>query len=250
LRTDAIEDQSQSIIRFAKFLSVKKRDLAFAVLGVLFALVCIRLGVWQLQRLGERRHLNAELLSRAQTKPIELSQLPKDTGKAHFARVKLSGTYDYAHEIVLTNRTREGSPGVNIITPLKWANDTAVLVNRGWVYAPDGMTVDLARWREPPSMTGEGFVEEYHGGKGQSKSPTHPNAYRWLDGETAAQAFPYPVEPYFVVLIGDSGKTPENVPPRVDVPPLDEGPHKSYAIQWFSFAAISIFGTILYLRRK
>jgi cytochrome oxidase assembly protein ShyY1 len=36
----------------------------------------------------------------------------------------------------------------------------------------------------------------------------------------------------------------------VAVPPLDEGPHKSYAVQWFSFAAISIVGTVLYLRRK
>ena len=182
---------------------------------------------------------------------MQFSQLPKDTGAAHFRRVELSGNYDFDHEIVLTNRTRNGSPGVHIITPLRQlTTDTAILVNRGWVYAPDAMTVDLSRWKEPVSLKAEAYVENFQKRIGNPKSATHSNAYRWLDYPTISKAFPYPIAPKFVVLIGDSGRVPVNVPPRVEVPPLDEGPHKSYAIQWFSFAAISIFGTILYLRRK
>ena len=230
---------------------MKTRDKVFAAFGIVFAIVCIRLGFWQLGRLQERKALNRELRSRAETAPVDFKALPRDTGAAHFRRVTLKGIYDYKNEIVLTNRSRDGSPGVHIITPLKQpGSDTAILVNRGWVYAPDAMTVNLTRWHEPDSMTGEGYVENYHArpGRGRSRSPSHSNAYRWLDNATVSQAFPYPVAPYYVVLIGDS--TPANVPPRVEVPPLDEGPHKSYAIQWFSFAAISIFGTILYLRRK
>ena len=229
---------------------MRTRDKLFLLVAIAFAVICVRLGVWQLSRLGERRKFNASLVARADTKPIDLDALPTDTGTAHFTRVKLAGAYDYDHEITLTNRTRNGSPGVNIVTPLKTEGDTAVLVNRGWVYAPDGMTVDLQRWREPPTLTGEGFVENFRSGKGKAKSSTHQNAYRWLDTGTIAQAFPYPIKPYLVVLIDDSSGTRENVPPRVSVPPLDEGSHKNYAIQWFSFAAISIFGTILYLRRK
>jgi surfeit locus 1 family protein len=227
---------------------VKKRDIIFAIIGIAFALVCVRLGVWQLQRLVERKHLNAELRSRAATKPIRLEELPKDTGQSHFRRVFVSGTYDYDHEIILTNRSRNGSPGVNIITPLRSGSDTAVLVNRGWVYAPDGMTVDVRRWREPAQMNGEGYVEFFRKGHGDAKSSTHPRAYRWVDSMTISQAFPYAIRPYFIVLI-EGTKRSDNIPPRLDVPPLDEGPHKSYAIQWFSFAAISIFGTIFYLRR-
>jgi surfeit locus 1 family protein len=229
---------------------VKKRDIIFGLFGLVFAVVCIRLGVWQLQRLADRKDLNKELLARAETKPVSIAQLPTDTGAAHFRRVTIDGAYDYANEIILTNRSRNGSPGVNIITPLTSGDDTAVLVNRGWVYAPDGMTVELNRWQEPVEMSGEGYVEFFRKGNAPAKSSTHPRAYRWMDSATLAQAFPYPVKPYLVVLIGDSGKIAENVPPRVSVPPLDEGPHRNYAIQWFSFAAISIFGTILYLRRK
>ena len=229
---------------------MKKRDLAFAILGALLAIVFVRLGIWQLQRLSERRAFNRELIARAETKPIALDQVPKDSGARHFVRVNLSGAYDYPNEIIVINRSRNGSPGVNILTPVKTqGKDTAVLVNRGWVYAPDGMTVDLNKWREQATVTGEGYVENYRTGPGQAQSRTHTRAYRWPDS-SVSKVFPYPLRPYFVVLIGDSGRTPVDVPPRVPVPPLDEGSHKSYAIQWFSFAAISILGTILYLRRK
>jgi surfeit locus 1 family protein len=228
---------------------VKRKDVAFLVLGSIFALVCIRLGFWQLSRLAERKAFNRELLSRAETPPVALRDLPRDTGAAHFRRVKISGDYDYAHEIILVERTRDGSPGVNILTPLRMpGTDTAILVNRGWVYSPDAMTVDLSRWREAPSMSGEAYVQNYSARPGVPKSKSHPNAFRWADKTAISQAIPYPIAPWYVVLIG--GRTPANVPPRIEVPPLDEGPHQSYAIQWFSFATIAIVGMFLYARRK
>ena len=229
---------------------MKLRDRIFLLFGIVFAVICIRLGVWQLSRMRERQRFNEELVARADTRPVDPRALPRDTAAAHFRRVVVSGTYDYDNEIILVNRSRNGSPGVNIITPLKSGTDTAILVNRGWVYAPDGMTTDLTRWREPVSMKGEGYVEYFRKSFGDARSSSHPRAYRWLDEQVVSRAFPYAVRPYLVVLIQDSTPIGGNIPPRLDVPPLDEGPHKSYAIQWFSFAAISIFGTILYLRRK
>ena len=59
--------------------------------------------------------------------------------------------------------------------------------------------------------------------------------------------FPYPIANYYVVVT-DSARTP-NAPPRIESAPLDEGPHRNYAIQWFSFAAISIIGMVIFIRR-
>ena len=42
-----------------------------------------------------------------------------------------------------------------------------------------------------------------------------------------------------------AGAVAGRVPQRVPTPPLDEGPHLSYAIQWFSFAAIALAGTVM-----
>src|SRR6476469_2941109 len=128
-------------------------------ISAIITAVFIWLGFWQLSRLGERQTLNAELASRAVDSAVAISQLPTDTANAHYRRVSVQGEYDYANEIVLTLRSRDGSPGVNIVTPLRPdATDTALLVVRGWVYSPDGMTVDLPRWREGPRANGSGFV--------------------------------------------------------------------------------------------
>ncbi len=230
---------------------MKPRDIAFVVLGTIVAAMCIRLGIWQLDRLSERRAINAELKSRAETAPVNLAELPADTGAAHYRRVRVSGTYDFGNEIILMSRSRNGSPGVNIITPLRLpGRDTAVLVNRGWIYAPDGMTVDLGRWREPAGMGGDTYVQTYQTRDGVVNATTIPRAYRWMDHTALAQEFPYPIAPYYLVLIGNTVNPPAAVPPRVPVPPLDEGSHQSYAFQWFSFATISIMGMVLYLRRK
>lgn len=230
---------------------MKVGSRAIIVIASVLTLVFARLGFWQIARMHQRQALNAELASRAVGSPVELSQLPTDTAKAHYRHVRVHGTYDYANEILLTLRSRDGSPGVNLVTPVRMTGtDTALLLVRGWVYSPDGMTVDSQKWRERPTVNAAGFVETYPPARsGANQSPTHPNAYRWLDRQELSRRFKYPLEPYYVVLT-TPGDTMAHDPPRLSVPPMDEGPHRSYAIQWFSFAAISIIGTILFLRRK
>lgn len=223
-----------------------------ALIALILAAGFTRLGIWQLGRLHDRRALNAELASRAVAPAVPISQLPVDTANAHYRRVSMDGAYDYANEIKLTLRSRDGSPGINIVTPVhRPGTDTALLVVRGWVYAPDGMTVDLKKWREPPRAEGHGFVETYPPARtGRNSSPTHSDAYRWLDRAELEKRFHYPLEPYYVVLTSQPTDSSISAPPRLSVPPMDEGPHQSYAIQWFSFAAISIIGMTIFIRRK
>src|SRR5690242_16460585 len=78
-----------------------------------------------------------------------------------YRRARVSGIPDYAHEALLVQRTREGSPGVYLVTPvLTPGSDSATIVVRGWIYAPDGVRADPARWREGDSLTVSGWLEE------------------------------------------------------------------------------------------
>ena len=184
---------------------------------------------------------------------MTLDSLPADTGEAHFRRVHITGNYDYGNQIIFTLRGRNGSPGINIVTPLlRNGKDTAVLVNRGWVYSPDGITVDLNPWREADTVNATGFVETFPTkGPFPKPSPKRPRAFRKafrrLDHAALAKLLPYPIANYYVVLTDSSSST--SAPPRVEPLPLDEGPHRAYAIQWFSFAAISIIGLVIFIRR-
>jgi surfeit locus 1 family protein len=228
---------------------VTLRKWILSILAIGFGGLCISLGLWQLRRLSARKAANAVLESRRSAPEVSLDSLPRDTSAAHFRRVRIRGAYDYANEIVLTLRGRQGSPGVDIITPIRRAgNDTAVLVNRGWVYSPDGVEVDTKKWREGDTVNANGFVETFPtAGAFDAPNPARPRSMRRLHRPDLTKLFPYPIANYYVVLTDSSASS--SAPPRVEPTPLDEGPHRNYAIQWFSFAAISIIGLVIFLRR-
>lgn len=225
------------------------RKWIISILAISLAAIFIALGFWQIRRLSERRQANAHVAARRVAPEVPLDSLPRDTAEARFRRVQLRGVYDHGQEIIFTLRGRNGSPGVNILTPLlRNRKDTAVLVNRGWVYSPDGMTVDTRPWHEPEILEGTGFVETFPTkGPFAPPNPARPRSFRRLERAELMKVFPYPIANYYVVLT-DSADKP-NIPPRIEAPPLDEGSHRNYAIQWFSFAAISIIGLVFFLRR-
>lgn len=225
------------------------RKWILSVVAISLAAIFVSLGFWQLRRLSERRDANAELAARRAAPEVELDSLPSDTAAAHFRRVHVRGSYDHPQEIIFTLRGRNGSPGVNILTPLlRQRNDTVVLVNRGWVYSPDGITVDTKPWREADTLNGTGFIETFPTkGPFEPPNPARPRSFRRLNRPDIQKVFPYPIADYYVVLT-DSAES-SSVPPRVEAPPLDEGSHRNYAIQWFAFAAIAVGGLAIFLRR-
>jgi cytochrome oxidase assembly protein ShyY1 len=120
------------------------------------------------------------------------------------------------------------------------------------------MTVDTKPWRESDSLDATGFIEAFPtAGPFAPPNPERPRAFRRLDRAALSKLMPYPIANYYVVLSHSSSSTapvlgiapPQNVPPRVQPASLDEGPHRNYAVQWFSFAAISIIGLVILLRR-
>lgn len=230
---------------------MSRRMVLYLVLAFVVAAVCVRLGIWQLSRLRGRRAHNAVVATRLAEPPEPLRGVPVDTGAAHYRRVRVEGRPEYGREVVLVNRTRQGSPGVNILTPVRVAGtDTLVLVNRGWVYSPNASDVDLSRWREGDSLSADGWVEIPTRLRGAAALASSPRAFRWLDGGAVARAVGAPVTPYYVVLDSVDPIAVANRPARLPRPALDEGPHKGYAIQWFCFAAIAIVGGVVFVRKQ
>jgi surfeit locus 1 family protein len=225
------------------------RTISFCILALLSAALFVRLGLWQVDRLHERQARNAIVRQQQAGAPIAIRDLPRDTGAARYRSASLTGRFDYEHELVATNRTRRGSPGVELLTPVNMpGSDTAVLVNRGWVYAPDGATVDRTRWREGDSTTLTGYVEVYAPDAGVTASASDPRIVRRVSRQEIASKVPYPVAPYYLVATGGPMSTTH--PARRETPALDDGPHRSYAVQWFCFAAIALGGAAAVVWRE
>jgi surfeit locus 1 family protein len=224
------------------------RIKVFVVIAVLLAALFVRLGLWQLDRRRERQARNALITARLDSAEVDVAALPRDSATARFRRVRVTGIADYEHELIYAARSYRGSPGVNLLTPIRIAGkDTAVIVNRGWVYAPDGVTVDEARWRERDS-TFTGYVEELPSTAGASYA-RRPRVIARLSYDAVTKAVPYPVAPVYVVVLGDSAIAPDRLA-RLTVPPLGEGPHLNYAIQWFAFALIALAGAAVVVKQS
>jgi len=109
--------------------------------------------------------------------------------------------------------------------------------------------VDLGKWDEPPRTTVSGYVEDFvEGGRGIARLPSHPNTWTRLDAKELSSAFPFPIAPYYLVALDTLVESrrmqgiASTTPVRLRLPVMDDGPHLSYAIQWFTFAVVALVG--------
>ena len=215
------------------------RSRLILIAGFLLAtVVCIRLGIWQLDRLQDRRSRNTSALAARSAPVVLLDGRSRNTNLAN-RRVKVTGKYDHAHDIVLRGRQYRGVPGVEIVSPLLTdGGHLAVLVNRGFVPSPDAFTVSPDSLMEPDTTLVEGIALPIDSGGGAPLQRAKLTTWSRLDREALRDSLPYPLYPVYIRQSPDSGLP--RFPRRLDPPPLDDGPHLSYAIQWFAFAAIAL----------
>jgi len=103
--------------------------------------VCARLGLWQIDRWHEKQRWNAELRASLVAPVMRLVGEPPARTRIGGRRVEVRGRFDQGRQVLLSNRTHDGAPGVEVVTPLVLEGGaTAVLVDRGWLYAPDAST--------------------------------------------------------------------------------------------------------------
>ena len=210
--------------------------------AVLIAGVCVRLAIWQIHRLDERRAHNAR------ARAVLAAPRQEITGAGivePYRRVRLSGRWDYAHEIILRQQTLEGTPGLTFVTPLIVDSAArAVLVVRGFVPSPDGLSLPPFSTREGDTATvlGTALALPTRQDLGRPLTRNGVTTCARLDSIAIARRVPVPVMGIYVV---EEELRPRNhFPERLTVPPLDDGPHLSYAIQWFAFATIALVGGV------
>ena len=209
-------------------MTLGRRDWVLVVIALAVAAVCVRLGVWQLDRLSQRRARNAVTAAALAAPPLEAGALALSADSAARHRVHARGVYDYARERVRPARFYDGVPGVAVLTPLRLADGRAVFVDRGWAPSPDARHIELAAFRESDTVEVLGLGVALPRGHGD------------VDPARLADSVPYPLLPFGIQQL-PSG--PAAMLRRWPVPRLDSGPHLGYAVQWFSFGLIALVGS-------
>jgi cytochrome oxidase assembly protein ShyY1 len=225
----------------------RRRRAAVVVVAAVVTVTCIGLGFWQLQRLSDRRTRNAAIERERSHDPVPITAVASSGEAEPYTPVRATGSFDTEHEVLVYGRTLDGEPGHLVVTPLV-LDDDAILVIRGWV--PFGDTTVPVADAAPPSgeLTIIGFLVPDEGDG--STVPDGNGVVGRVDVEGIGSTLPYPVLPLPIQLTEQTPPQPSELP--IPLPPeeLSEGPHLSYAIQWFSFAAIAVVGAVILLRRE
>lgn len=214
--------------------------------------VCIRLGIWQLDRLEGRRAFNTQVESMRAAEQLDLNvNTPADITSMEWRAVTVTGEYDFENQVALRNQYYGNQYGYHLITPLRY-NGTVVLVNRGWIPAD-------ADWREfdepgPVTVTGQirlGQGKPAFGGVADAlPADGGPlNVWNNLDVAMMSAQFPYPILEVFIQPDVDEDDTVPPIPYQPEIE-LTEGSHFGYALQWFTFATILFVGYPFYLRKQ
>lgn len=209
------------------------------------ALVFARLGLWQVTRLRERRAANVVALEARTAPRIRLEPGPGITAKLNGREVSVTGRYDHEHDLVLRGKAYGGSPGVEVVTPLVLdGGRMAVLVNRGFLPTPDAVTAQTDSVRELGRVVVQGTALSLTSGDGAPLDRGGSTTWARLDREGIGARLPYPLAPVYIRQAPDAALP--RFPRRLAPLPIDDGPHLSYAIQWFAFAGMAlVFGGVI-----
>lgn len=219
--------------------------------------LCVRLGIWQLDRLTQRRAFNQQVESMRSMTALDLNQQqPEDIAGMEWRAVEVQGEYDFENQVALRNQYYEREYGYHLVTPLLFEGG-AVLVDRGWIPADGNSSAgDWRKYDESEVMDVRGQIrlgtEKPAIGGVEDVLPEDGNRLEiWNNADLAriAGQLPYPILPVYIQLDPEPGDTEPPIPYQPTIE-LTEGPHFGYALQWFTFATILFAGYPFFLRKQ
>lgn len=251
---DSTEDAARPAAGWG--FAFSRRWLGYLAFAIVFAIACGFLSNWQLARSKEAAAANALISQNFYSHPVPLSEeLPSLTAYSpdqEWTRVTVTGTYVKDEELLARNRPFNGSPGFEVLTPLRTADGALFIVDRGWV--PTGNNTD-APDQVPPAPSGTVTVVarlkasepaiQGRTGVGRQVGTIQLSVVKQKLGGADVYTGAYG-------LLESQKPSPASAPtPTVTDPPTqDEGLHWSYMIQWIIFALIGFFGLGYALRTE
>lgn len=198
--------------------------------------VLLGLGTWQVQRLHWKQALLATINERVHDTPVGLP-LANDID-ADFRPAKASGVFRHDLQIFVfaTNRAT-GQGGYHVVTPLQLAGGAFLLVDRGWIPYERQKKVD--GFSRPSGTVEIQGLLRLSGKPGLFSPANNPAKGEWYGVDVPAIAAADQLDgvlPYVLEAdeMPNEGGFPIGGQTQLTLP----NDHFSYAVTWYSFAAI------------
>jgi cytochrome oxidase assembly protein ShyY1 len=225
-------------------LAFTRRWLGIFLFTTVFAAASVALGEWQFDRREYAQQQIRMLDNNYDLVPgqidLIIGDIDDEPAESKWRSVELTGEYLDDATTYVRNRVKQGTIGLEQLVPFELVSGEIVIVDRGWVPAddkyenprvtpetPDGEVTVIARlYPDEPVVDGRSAPE------GQIAT---------INADTFAETLDAPV---YKGLYGQLvSETPMSATGSLwSRPLLDEGPHLSYALQWYVFALMGYFG--------
>ena len=210
-------------------------------------LLFIFLGAWQLDRLQDRRATNEVIAARALGEPEQFTSEPVDVEALDYQRVVVDATFVDPDFVRIANRSQGGVAGQWVVGIVRLDDGSELAVNRGFIPSntdsgltpvPEGSTALTGWLRQSVERQWPGIVDNGEG-----------TVLPRLDTERVAARLNRDL-PDLWLQVEPAGAGLATFPDPVPLPPLGEGAHRSYAIQWLIFAVLGVAFYVALLRRR
>jgi surfeit locus 1 family protein len=216
---------------------------AAAVASTAFVLA----GNWQARRAEEKRTLAEQFDQALRSPPVALASGADAPSLIH-KHVAARGRFIAEHTVLLDNKLRGGRAGYEVVTPLRLAgSDSHVLVDRGWTSAPPSRA-SLPEVRTPASeLEIDGIALDHLPQALEAGAAPRGKVRQNLDLAGFAAETGLRLERLVIEQRSDSHDGLARDWPRPD---FGVEKHESYALQWYSFAALAIILLIVLSTRR
>ncbi|MCC5956255.1 MAG: SURF1 family protein, partial [Natronohydrobacter sp.] len=219
-----------------------RRMIIPALFGILGTAILVSLGLWQLDRAGQKAALISEMETRIFDAPIDLPTAP-DAEAHRYLPVQTEGHFLPDHVFVLSAQKAQG-PGFHLVQAFETLEGRRILVERGFL--PEAVRSGLEFGdREDARLIGN-----LHWPRDINRhTPDYDAARNLAFGRDVDElAALLDTEPTLLVLRASDPPTTRITPVAVYQVSIPD-PHLGYAIQWFLMAMAWAGMTVFFLWR-
>ena len=204
-----------------------RRYLFPLILGIAGCAILVSLGLWQVQRMGWKQGMLAQIQASIDADPVPLPATPDPSMK--YLPVTVSGTTT-GDEIDILSGSKEQGGGYQIVSRFVTDDGRAILLDRGFIPQESRHLT-----RGPTRLVVRGNL---HWPDEKSSSTPDPNLDEniWFARDVPAMAEALNTDPILVVasFVQGDAQGVEPIPVAIEGIPNN---HLSYAVQWFLIAA-------------
>ena len=217
------------------------RWIGWFLLACAAAAVAVYLGGWQMDRndhlVGENGKITRNYRAEPLNGPPAAAQFADHDPALTWHPVRLTGQYLPEDQVLVRNRPQDGRVGYEVLVPFRTQDGDVVVLDRGWI--PTGAAANGMPDAVPAPPAGQVTVTaRLQPGEPAVDRGAPEGQIATIHLEELQERWGYPVGTAAFGEVFAEDPAPAVSPAPAPEPETGSGPHLSYSLQWYAFAAL------------